>query len=88
MTGDVNSLYTVIPNRAKLHAAKEVLHEIRLDPRVKTSNDSLVQLLEFVLTKNNFKFNGEHIQVGGSSMGTKAAPMYCNTFMGTFVETI
>ena len=54
-----------------IHAAKEALHEFRLIPQVKPSNDSLIQLLEFVLTKNNFTFTREHyLQVGGTSMGT------------------
>ena len=71
VTGDVISLYTMIPNASGLHAEKEALHEFRLHPQVKLSNDSLIQLLEFVLTKNNFKLNGEHyLQVGGTSMGT------------------
>ena len=84
---DVNSLYTVIPNKASLHAVIEDLHEFRLDPRVKPSNDSFIQLLEFVLTQNNFKFNGEHyLQVGATSIATKAALSYADIFMGKFKE--
>ena len=64
----------VIHNAAGIHAAKEALHEFRPNPQVKPSNDSLMQLLEFVLTKNNFKFTREHyLQVGSTSMGTKTA---------------
>ena len=61
---------------------KETLHDCRPNPQVKPSNDPLIQLLEFVLTKTNFKFNGEHyLQVGGTSMGTKTAPTCANTCM-------
>ena len=87
VTADVNSLYTMIPNRAGLHAAKEALDEFRPDPRVKPSNDSFLQLLELVLTKNNFKLNGEdYLQVGGTSLGTNAAPSYASTIIGKFDE--
>ena len=59
VTADVTSLCTMIPNAPVIHAAKEALHEFRPNPQVKPSNASLIQLLEFVLTKNNFKFSGE-----------------------------
>ena len=87
VTGDVISLYMMIPNASGLHAAKEALREFRPNPQVKPSNDSLIQLLEFFLTNNNFKFNGEHyLQVGGTSMVTKMAPCNANTCMGKFEE--
>jgi len=36
---------------------------------------------------NNFTFNGDnYIQVGGTAMGTKAAPGFANCFMGDFEE--
>ena len=43
--------------------------------------------MEFVLTKNNFTFNGIHyIQIAGTSMCTKMAPSYTNAFMGQFQD--
>ena len=87
LTLDVSSLYTVIPNVEGLHAARESLHEFRPNPNVKPSNDSLVKLLELVLTKNNFQFNGEHyLQISGTSMGSKTAPSFAVTFMNNFEE--
>ena len=72
VTADIVSLYTTIPNASGIHAAKEALHDLRPIPKVKPSNDSIIQLLEFVLTKNNFNFTGEHyLQVGGTSRALK-----------------
>ena len=71
-------------NGVRVQVVKEALLEFRPSPQVEPSNDSLVQLLEFVLTKNNFKFNIHYLHVGGTSMGTKMAPSYANTFMGKF----
>ena len=77
----------VIPNVSGIHAAKEALDEFRSNPKIKPSKDSLIQLLEFVLTQNNFKFNRQHyLQVGSTSMSTKAAPSYVNTFTGKFED--
>ena len=82
---DVVSLYTTIPNASGIHAPNETLQDLKPKPKVKPSNDSIIQLLEFVLTKNNFKFNGQHyLKVGGTSMGTNAAPSYANTYMSKF----
>ena len=87
VTADVVSLFMTMPNTAGIHAAKEALHDLRPNSKLKPCNDSLIQLLEFVLTKNNFKFNGAHyIQVGGTSMGTNTVPSYANTYMGKFDE--
>ena len=58
---DVQSLYTDIPNDLGLLSTKKALDSLRPQPGLKPSNDTLVQLTEFVLTKNNFQFNGEII---------------------------
>jgi len=48
---------------------------------------SIIELLEMVLSMNNFTFNRDHyIQVGGTAMGTKAAPCFANCFIGDFEE--
>jgi hypothetical protein len=84
VTFDVTALYTNIPNKEGIEAVKIALNSSR-PGRVKPSNENLIQLLEFVLTKNNFQFNGEHyLQTGGTSMGTKAAPCFANIYMGLF----
>ena len=86
-TMDVTSLYTNIPNTEGLRSALKLLEVYRPQTSVRPSNLNLVKLLEMVLTKNNFQFNGDHyLQVGGTAMGTKAAPGLANCFMGNFEE--
>ena len=56
---------------------------------VKTApfNASLIDLLELVLTLNNFQFNEKsYLQIGGMAMGTKVAPSLANIFMADFEE--
>ena len=87
VTMDVTSLYTNIPNDEGLRAAMKLLTEYRPNHDVRPSNLNLVKLLEMVLKKNNFQFNGDHyLQIGGTAMGTKAAPGLANCFMGNFEE--
>ena len=77
-TLDVTSLYTNIPNKEGLEAAWRMLNKYRPEPNIKPTNKTLNELLEMVLTMNNFPFNGDHyIQVGGTEMGTKVAPGFC-----------
>ena len=84
VTLDVSSLYTNIPNDIGIQACKEKLDHYRtgaLHPR----NDSIIDLLTMVLSKNNFDFNDLHyLQVGGTAMGTRLAPSYANIFMDHF----
>ena len=69
---DVQSLYTNIDHATGLFSAREALDNFRPGPNVKPSNKSLIKLTEFVLTKNNFKFNGENfLQTSGVSNGNK-----------------
>ena len=75
----------MIPNWARINAAKEARYDFKQNARVTPNSDSLVQLLEFILTKNNFKLHRQHyLQVGTTSMGTKTVPSY--SFMGKFKE--
>jgi hypothetical protein len=84
VTFDVSSLYTNIPHVGGLQAAKEALNKHRpLDE--KPSNDCLINLLEFVLTKNTFQFNGDFfLQICGCAMGSKVAPSYANIYLDRF----
>ena len=51
------------------------------------TNNSIIDLLCLVLTCNNFNFHGEnYLQVGGTAMGTKAAPNYAVNFMNYFED--
>jgi hypothetical protein len=85
VTLDVTSLYTNIPNDEGIKAASETFTRTRPGPNVKPTNQSLVKLLELVLKRNNFQFNGQnYLQIGGTAMGTKAAVGYANNSMGDF----
>ena len=45
----------------------------------------LIKLLEFILTCNDFEFNGEFfLQVFGTVIGTKVAPSYANLVVAIF----
>ena len=84
VTLDVSSLYTNIPNDLGIQACRENLDSTRAGSKYPT-NSSLIELLEMVLTKNNFDFNNTHfLQVGGTAMGTRLAPSYANLFMDYF----
>ncbi len=49
------------------------------------TNTSIMRLLELVLRKNNFEFNGKHyLQIAGTAMGTRVAPSFANLYMGHF----
>ena len=83
----MTSLYTNIPHIEGIRAVIRFLEKHR-PHGVTPFNPSITDLLELVLTLNNFEFNGNHyIQVGGTAMGTKVAPSLANIFMGEFEET-
>ena len=51
------------------------------------TNESFVELLQAVLTLNNFQFNIQNfLQLGGTAMGTKVTTSLVNVFMGDFEE--
>ena len=81
---DVEALYTNIPHHLGLRFIKEALAKLRPGIQV-PSNESILTLLEAILTKNNFTFNGEHfLQVAGTAMGTRTAPSYANLVLAIF----
>ena len=86
VTLDVSSLYTNIPTIEGIRAVAKLLAKHRFggtEPR----NQKIVRMLKYVLTLNNFRFNGEnYLQIGGTAMGTKCAPSYANCFMGDWEE--
>ena len=86
VTLDVTSLYTNIPNQEGLDATFAALRRHRPDEDTPT-NGSIIALLRCVLTMNNFEFAGKHyLQVGGTAMGTRAAPNFAILFMNSFEE--
>ncbi len=84
---DVEALYPSIPLQDGLEAVEIQLDKHRTQPGAKPSNDSIITLLEQVLTKNCLVFNGRHYrQVRGTAMGTKVAPAFANIYMNHFEE--
>ncbi len=84
VTLDVISLYPNIPILEGLRASWGFLSRNR-KAETNLTNTSIIRLLNLVLTKNNFEFNGEHyIQIAGTAMGTRVAPSFANLFMGQF----
>ena len=78
---DVSSLYTNIPIEEGLRSIAKYMNPHEKIGRLQPS--SIIQLLKFVLTMNNFVFNKRYFcQMGGTAMGTKVAPTFANLFMG------
>ena len=87
VTMDVTSLYTNINTDIGINAARRTLERTRRDPNLKPSNATLLKLLELVLCRNNFQFNGQnYLQIQGCAMGTKLAVGYANNAMGSFED--
>ena len=77
-TFDVTSLYTNIPHSEGLEAVRRMISSRTEPPSV----SNILNLLEMVLTMNNFKFNNQHyLQISGTVLGTCVAPTYANIFM-------
>ncbi len=84
---DVNALYPSIPLQDGIRAVTEHLNIYRTLQGAKPSNQSIITLLEQVLTKNCLVFNGRHYrQIKGTAMGTKVAPAFANIFMNDFED--
>ena len=85
VTLDVTSLYTNIPNDEGIRVAELATLEDHRPLGTEPENNSIIDLLRLVLTCNNFTFNGEnYLQIGGTAMGTKTAPIYAVNFMNYF----
>ena len=68
-TLDVTSLYTNIPNDEGIAAVRSAL-AIHRDPMENPTNNSICELLNLVLTCNNFQFDNKHyLQAGAPPWG-------------------
>ena len=86
-TLDITSLYTNIDIPTGIQAAKEALDKFRPQTCLKPTNESLIGLVELVLTTNNFQFHNQHyLQNKGCAMGIRVAPSFANTHMGKFED--
>ena len=76
---DVSALYTNIPTEEGIAACRSFLEDSMPPEKV----DSFCELMEIVLTHNNFIFGEDnYLQISGTSMGTKMAPSMACLFMG------
>ena len=67
-----------------LKAEKKALDQHR-PGNAQPKNKPLINLLEFVLSKNNFDFDLEHyLQIWGCPMGTKLTPSYADLYISWF----
>ena len=83
---DLTSLYTNIPNLEGFQAtARFLVKHRKFGNKPEPCSQTICQLLNTVLTMNNFRFNNNHyLQVAGTAMGTRVAPTYANIFMADF----
>ena len=82
-TMDIKSLYNVIFNDEGLRALKNFFDHRTVK---KPSSETLLRLVEIVLTVNYFSFGGNYFkQTNGVAMSTKMGPSYANLFVG-FIE--
>ena len=86
VTMDVTALYTNIPTREGLLASNRALKLMRPDA-LHPRNGSIMRLLNMVLKRNNFRFNGtDYLQILGTAIGTKAAPSFAIIYMGDYED--
>ena len=87
-TLDVTALYTNIPNlEGRISVARFLRKHRTFGKGPEPSNISICQMLNMILTMNNFKFDGEnYLQLAGTTMGTRVAPTYANIFMSHFED--
>ena len=80
VTLDVTSLYSNIPHDDGVKACDHFMTE---GGKSQEARSVISKLINLVLTKNNFQFNGEnYLQVLGTAMGTRMAPSFASLFMG------
>ena len=80
VTLDVTSLYSNIPHDDGIKACDHFMTE---GGKSQEARSVISELINLVLTKNNFQFNGEnYLQVLGTAMGTRMAPSFASLFMG------
>ena len=86
VTLDVKLLYTNIPHSEGIEAFRTALNTRRV---LQPPTEDLLHLIELILTKTTFTFQGEHyLRIHGMAMGTRMAPSYANIFMGNLERQI
>ena len=86
VTLDVTALYSNIPQNDGIEACKKHLDRRALST---TSGEGICQLVKFMLKHNVFNLNGEYFsQVCVSTMGTRMAPCFANSFMADVEDNV
>lgn len=84
---EVESLYTSIPHDLGIGGVEFFL--CSWGCQYHTHNRFLLNLLQFVLTRNYFLFDGTlYPQLRGTTMGSSCAPTYANLYLGWWDATI
>uniref|UniRef100_A0A803JWW8 Reverse transcriptase domain-containing protein n=1 Tax=Xenopus tropicalis TaxID=8364 RepID=A0A803JWW8_XENTR len=79
---DVKDLFTSIPHKEGIECTRQYLTETKLHSY---KINFICDLLEMVLTRNDFKFNDDYyMKLQGCAMGANMAPAYANIFMDNF----
>ena len=86
LTLDVRALCTNIPHNEGKEACRKALNTHRVqDP----PTQDVINLITLMLTKNNFSFDDKYyVQIKGTAMGTRMAPLYANIFMDDLERNI
>ena len=86
MTLEVTLLYTNIPHNKGVTACRKALDKREV---LQPPTEDLTELIEVILMKNNFVFEGAHyFPTHGTAMGTHMAPSYANIFMGDLKNSL
>ena len=82
---DISSLYTWIPTELGIEAITYQLDKKREPIPQRLKNDFIIESLKFVLKNNNILF--DDLQLLGTAMGTKCAPLFACLTVGNIEET-
>ena len=86
---DVTSLYTNVPIRDTLTVIEDLLNkDSKYEQKTKIPRADLLELIEFLLTKTWFIFNGEcFTQLDGVAMGGPASSVIADIYMQHYDKT-
>ena len=89
VTFDVESLYTNIPHTLGLDAINFWLQKHPDDIPSRINKNFILEGIKFILENNYFCFNNEfYLQVKGTAMGTKVAPIYSTLVLAYLEEQL
>ena len=85
----VENLYTNIPHDLGLEAIKHWLEKYPKELPTRISKNFILEGIKFILENNYFCFNNTYfLQIKGTAMGTKFAPIYAHSSWLTLEEKL